>query len=52
MKVDAVLAIPGNAGTAKCPKVTNVDVDTNDFPVNLAYFHEKKLLGWIFQENY
>jgi phosphoribosylamine--glycine ligase / phosphoribosylformylglycinamidine cyclo-ligase len=45
--VDCIVAVPGNGGTATCPKVTNIDtVKANDYPglVSLAQKHNLNFL--------
>ncbi|PKS12928.1 hypothetical protein jhhlp_000269 [Lomentospora prolificans] len=43
-RVESILAVPGNGGTALCPKVTNVtDVNPDDFPGLVAFARSKNI---------
>ncbi|XP_065206564.1 trifunctional purine biosynthetic protein adenosine-3-like [Planococcus citri] len=39
--VSEIFAIPGNGGTATCKKVTNVDIDVNDFEALISWLKER-----------
>ena len=43
-RVESILAVPGNGGTALCPKVTNVtDVSPDDFPALVELARSKSI---------
>ncbi|KAK2739217.1 bifunctional purine biosynthetic protein [Colletotrichum kahawae] len=45
--VESIYAVPGNGGTATCPKVTNVtDIAADDYPA-LVQFAQSKLVGLV-----
>lgn len=44
--MESIIAVPGNGGTATCPKVSNIEARADDYPglVTLAQKHNVNLV--------